>query len=592
MNVLGLSFFYHDSAAALIANGRVVAMAQEERFSRKKNDSSFPDQAINFCLRSSGLKGSDLNAIVFYEKPLLKFERLLFSSLATYPLGERLFRKGMKETFFHKLWVKDLIIDKLSVSREKIFFVDHHLSHAASCFYPSGFNESAIVTVDAVGEWLTTMIAYGSKRAITPISEIHFPHSLGLFYSTFTAFLGFEVNEGEYKVMGMAPFGKPRFVDRIKKIIHLHSDGSFSLDLSYFAYPYAPDTLINDKFISLFGKPRDPESLFFTARSGYPNYFGPKPKKFKQLLLKNHYYADVAASVQVVLNETLVNLTRRAQVLTRSKYLTLAGGIALNSVANSRIKETLQLKGLFVQPAAGDAGGALGAALYYYNTMSAQPKPFVQKSVFYGEDYTNSFIRQFLIKNKIPYTQHKTNNDLVKHIISEILLGRVVGWFQGRFEWGPRALGHRSILADPRNHKMKDIVNIKIKFREPFRPFAASVLSDHTVKYFNYFPLGETDPSFFMLVVVPVREEVKKKIPAVTHIDGSCRIQLVTEQIDRLYWLLIREFYNQTGVPLLLNTSFNLKGEPIVDSPESAFRTFTRSDLDILVLGRYTVSKH
>ncbi len=592
MTILGLSFYYHDAAAALLNDGTIVALAQEERFSRKKNDQSYPEKAIEFCLKQAGMAKDELDAVVFYEKPFLKFERIFLSSLQSYPQGWRLFREAMKEWFFHKLWVKELIISRLDLTRDKVFFVQHHASHAASAYFASGLKESAIVTIDGVGEWATATIQYGKDHNITKYKEIRFPHSLGLLYSTFTSFLGFEVNEGEYKVMGMAAFGKPRYVDKVSRLIKLYPDGSFALDLSYFTHHYSPYKLYNSKFISLFGEPRNPKSLFFTRDSGYPKYFGDAPSTFSQEAKANQYHADLAASLQKVTEDVVVGIVKEAQSITKSLNLCLAGGVALNGLANGKIARECPLENFFIQPAAGDAGGALGAALTYYHTKAKNPKTTRMSHVYYGKSYTDGEIKSFLSNKNIPYAFYDNEMELLQTTVDAIIQGKVVGWFQGRFEWGPRALGNRSIIADPRNKEMKDIINAKIKFREPYRPFAPSVLSEHVQDFFEYKASGDNDPAAFMLVIVPVKEAVKKRIPAVTHVDGTARIQIVTKEANPLYWKLIDAFYKKTGVPMLLNTSFNLKGEPIVTSPQDAYKTFIASDMDMLVIGKYSISNY
>ena len=589
MYILGISCFYHDAAAVLISDGTLVAAAEEERFSRKKHDNSFPRLAIEFCLKAAGIKIDQVDYVVFYEKPLVKFERLLLSSIKTFPKSLTFFRQSMKEWLSSKLWMKSLIASELSIDSNKILFCSHHLSHAASCFYPSPFSESAILTIDGVGEWTTAAVARGNGNQIQLIKELRFPHSLGLLYSAFTSFLGFEVNEGEYKMMGMAAFGKPRYVDKVKKVLTLYADGSIKLNLDYFTHHFGTSIPFTNKFVELFGIPRTSKSLFFTRNTGFPRYFGTPPPNFIYQAKVNEDYADIAASIQKVTEEIIIAMAKYALNVTKSKNLCLAGGVALNSVANGLIEKEVT-QNLFIQPAAGDSGGALGAALYLYHGILGQPHRQKQLHAFYGKAYTNQEIKQFLSQQKIKYSYFKNETQLVKKVVSSLKRGKVIGWFHGKFEWGPRALGHRSILADPRNPKMKDIVNSKIKFREPYRPFAPSVLEEKAKYIFEMY--GKSDgPSKFMITVYPIKKKWQKKIPAVTHADGSGRLQTVDVKSNPRYYHLINEFYKQTKVPLILNTSFNLKGEPIVENPNNALQTFLRCDMDILVLENYIIEK-
>jgi len=593
MKILGLSFFYHDSAAALIEDGVPIYIAQEERFSRKKNDSSFPKQAINFVLEESKTKPEDLDYVVFYEKPFLKFDRIVRTDLLTFPYAPKTFIESFKALFLQKIWIKSLISDELNIPDNKVLFSEHHLSHAASSFFCSPFQESAILTVDGVGEWAVCTIGIGKDNKIEILKEIHFPHSLGLLYSAFTAFLGFEVNEGEYKVMGMAPYGNPKYVDKIYKLIKFFDDNSYALDLKYFSFHRSTEKTFSKKFEELFGKPRDPKSKFFTRETGWPSYFGEKPEKeeFEKIAQEQEYYADIAASIQYVLEEALFKLANEAYQLTKSKNLCLAGGVALNSVANYKILQNTPFENIFVQPAAGDAGGALGSALALYHIGLNQPRKFVMKHAYYGKEYSFSEIKQFLEKNNIQYEFIENENALLEKIAKEIADGKVIGWFHGKFEWGPRALGSRSILADPRRKEMKDIVNTKIKFREPYRPFAPSVLAEKASEFFEIQEPEKHYPLRFMLYVVPVKKEKQSIIPAVTHVDGSARPQIVFFDESPRYYKLIKKFEELTNVPVVLNTSFNLKGEPIVNSPEDAYNTFNKSGLDILVLENFIVRK-
>jgi carbamoyltransferase len=591
MDILGISCFFHDASAVLLRDGEVIAAAEEERFTRKKHDYGFPIHAIRFCLEQGRISGPTLDYVAFFEKPFVKFERLLFSILQTFPRSRRVFQESMVSWMTEKLWIKNLIQEKLGVPREKILFGEHHLSHAASAFLCSPFDEAAILTVDGVGEWATATYGVGKGTNIEILQEIRFPHSLGLLYSAFTAFLGFEVNEGEYKVMGMAPFGKPKFLDKVYKLIHVEQDGSFQLNMDYFSFHHSIERTYNHKFVELFGPPRDPQALFFTATSGYPSYFGEKPANFAELAGENQHYADIAASIQVATEETLLTMAKHVSQETGLKKLCLAGGVALNSVANGRILRETPFEELYVQPSAGDGGGAMGAALWAYHMVLGNPRQFVLEHAYWGEEHSRDTIEAFLRTNSIPYSRYDDEEKLLYQVVDNLEDGKVVGWFQGRFEWGPRALGNRSILADPRRAQMKDIVNTKIKFREPFRPFAPSVLAEQAASYFVLPEPKRHYPARFMLYVVDVKPEKRDVIPAITHVDGTGRLQTVNETTNPRYYQLIKRFGEATGVPVVLNTSFNLKGEPIVNTPQEAFSTFRRSGMDVLVLEHCIVSK-
>jgi carbamoyltransferase len=591
VHILGISCFYHDAAAALLRDGQLIAAAEEERFTRKKHDSDFPMKAIEFCLRQAGITASDLEYVVFYEKPFVKFERIIMTSMQTVPKSAGLFREAMKHWLLDKLWIKGLIKQKLGTEDGKILFSEHHLSHAASAFFCSPFEEAAILTVDGVGEWATASmgIARGNEMRIS--KEIRFPHSLGLLYSVFTAFLGFEVNEGEYKVMGMAPYGTPKYLDKVYQLIQVGDDGSFWLNMDYFGYHYSPTKAFNGKFEELFGPPRSPEQPFFTHTSGYPSYYEKPASNFNALARQNEHYADVAASIQKVTEEVLLKIANRLQKETGLTRLCMAGGVALNSVANGKLLKETPFEEIYIQPAAGDSGGALGAALYAYHCLLGHPRRFVMEHAYWGEEFDESAIRDFLQSSRIPYEAFEDTDHLVGRVAEMLEQGKVAGWFQGRFEWGPRALGNRSILADPRRPEMKDLVNVKIKFREPFRPFAPSVLERHAERFFEISNPQDHYPNRFMLYVVPVKSEFKEALPAITHVDGSARIQTVRNETAPLYDRLIQAFGDITGIPVLLNTSFNLRGEPIVTTPTDAFHTFNNSGLDFLVLGNCLVSK-
>ncbi len=593
MRILGLSCYYHDAAAVLLEDGVLVAAAQEERFSRRKHDPGFPGQAVAFCLRQARLSAADLDYVVFYEKPFHKFERLLTTLVATVPRSTALFRESMLVWLGDKLWLKQHIADRVGVPGDRILFVEHHLSHAASALYCSPYPEAALLTVDGVGEWTTAAFGQGTaawdglaENRITLDAELRFPHSLGLLYSAFTAFLGFEVNEGEYKVMGMAPYGEPKYVDRVRRVVHVYADGSLHLDLSYFTFPFHTQRTFSRKFEVLFGEPRNPKARFVTDRTS--RYDDPSPPSRAEVE-RNQYYADVAASIQAVTEDILLRMARHLHQRTGLRRLCLAGGVALNSVANFRILAETPFEELYIQPAAGDAGGALGAALYAYHVLLGQPRRFVLEHAAWGESHDGAATADFLDRSGLRAEYHGSEDRLLDRVVDLLQGGKVVGWVQGRFEWGPRALGHRSILADPRRVEMKDIVNVKIKFREPFRPFAPSVVAEKVGDYFALPEPGRHYPARYMLYVVPVTQP--EVLPAITHADGTGRLQAVTREANPRYHRLLERFGEATGVPVLLNTSFNLRGEPIVNTPADAFRTFTASDMDALVLDSWVVLK-
>ncbi len=560
MKILGISCFYHDSAACLLDGGRVIAAAQEERFTRIKHDWNFPKNAVQYCLKEGGVTTAELDAVGFYDKPFLKFERMLQTYIATWPLGALSFLKAMPLWLKQKIWMSSLIEKELNF-KGKLFFGEHHLSHAASTFYASGFEDAAILTVDGVGEWTTTSLARGRGLDIELLEEIKFPHSLGLLYSTFTYYLGFKVNSGEYKVMGLAPYGSPRFYDLIlENLIDLKSDGSFKLNQKYFTYTYGL-RMAGKRFEKLFGLPaRSPESP----------------------LQQVHF--DLAASIQKVCDEAMLQMARHAYEITKSPRLCLAGGVALNCVSNGHILREGPFKEIFIQPAAGDAGGSYGIASFISHALFREPRVSRWEHAFMGPGLNKEEVRNLLDREGAVY-QECTDGELISFVARRIAEGKVVGWVQGRLEFGPRALGHRSILADPRDPKMKDTVNLKIKFRETFRPFAPAVLAEECSDYFS---LSHESP--FMLLVAPVRED-QRVIPSVTHVDGSARIQTVKENQDPLFYQLIEEFQRQAGVPVVINTSFNVRGEPIVCTPEDAWRCFMRTRMDCLVLGSFVLDK-
>ncbi|MGI9087948.1 MAG: carbamoyltransferase family protein [Chthoniobacterales bacterium] len=581
MNILGISAFYHDSAACLVRDGAIVAAAQEERFTRKKHDAGFPQNAIDYCLREAG---GPPDLVAFYEKPFLKADRLFSTYLACAPRGWRSFLKAMPVWIKQKIWIKQIIQDKLKFDG-LIVFPEHHEAHAASAFFPSPFNDAAILTIDGVGEWTTTSLGRGRGNKVELLAEQRFPHSLGLLYSAFTYYLGFRVNSGEYKVMGLAPYGEPRFRDVIlEKLIDLKEDGSFRLNLKYFDF-MAGLRMTNRAFNDLLGAlPRSPES------------------KLEQR------HMDLARSIQVVTEEAMLRMAHHAHALTGSRNLCLAGGVALNCVGNGGILREGPFEKIWIQPAAGDAGGALGAALLAWHHHQDQPRTVRED----GEDsQRGSFLgpafdaREFLQREKIAHAEF-VDDELCARVAELLEDGQVVGWFQGRMEFGPRALGNRSILGDARSRTMQETLNLKIKFRESFRPFAPSILAGSVSEYFE---LHEASP--YMLLVAPVREEKRlpnelrndgenflgrlnrprSVIPAVTHVDYSARVQTVSEKENPRFHQLLRAFRDRTGCPLLVNTSFNVRGEPPVCTPEDAYGCFMRTEMDYLVLGNFLIAK-
>lgn len=591
MYILGISCYYHNSAAALLADGQLIAAAEEERFSRKKNDAAFPRQAVDFCLKTAGIQAGDLDYVVFYEKPMVKFERILKTQLAAFPRSWRAFGEAMIAWAGDKLWVKAHIQQALGVDGDKVLFVDHHASHAASAFFASPFKEAAILTVDGVGEWSTAVRGYAKadwdgrgQNQLTLTDEQRFPHSLGLLYSAFTAFLGFHVNSGEYKVMGMSPYGQPRYRDKIDKLFKVYDDGSFWMNMDYFSYHYSHTDTYNQKFIDLFGQPRVHSDDFFTSTT-HPHLSPTDPH-----VQQNQYYADVAASIQAVTEETLLKMLNSLHQQTGLDQVCMAGGVALNSKANGRILKETPFKQIFIQPAAGDSGGALGAALYAYHVLLGQRRRFVQEHNYWGVSYDDGQIAAAIKQTSFKHEQIEDEAKLTATAVDDILQGKVIAWFQGRFEWGPRALGSRSIIADPRRADMKEIINEKIKFREPFRPFAPVILEEAVADYFEIDDVADNYMARFMLTVERFKEGPGEKVPAVNHL-GTGRLQSVRREWNPRYYDLVHQFGQATAVPILINTSFNLRGEPIVNTPANALRTFANSDLDSLVLGNYIVRK-
>jgi len=596
MYILGISCYYHDAAAALLQDGVLVAAAEEERFSRIKHDYGFPSQSIEFCLRQAGITAADLDYVVFYEKPLQKFERILQTTLQTFPQSWGVFRESMITWFNDKLWIKGEILTKLNIPDEKLHFVEHHLSHAASAFFCSPYDEAAILTVDGVGEWTTATIGHATadwdgkgKNQINLFGEVKFPHSLGLLYSAFTAFLGFQVNEGEYKVMGMAPYGQPTRVDDVYKLFEVGDDGSFRLNMEYFSFHHSTSKTFNGNFTKVFGDPRVHESEFYTPTT-HPKKDHPQWDETTANL--NQHYANIAASIQCVTEETMIKMANYAYRRTGLKKLCMAGGVALNSVANGRILRETPIEDLYIQPAAGDSGGALGAALYVYHVLLGKPRKFVMEHAYWGQAYSPEETRTAIEATGRSYQLIEDPERRAQMMVDDMLAGKVIGLHQGRFEWGPRALGNRSILADPRSAEMKNIVNARIKFREPFRPFAPVILEERASEFYD--GIGDPARNFslrYMLMVCPVKDGRGDQMQAVTHEGGTGRVQTVRRESNPLYYRAIELFGQATGIPVLLNTSFNLRGEPIVTTPGNALNTFGNSDIDTLYVGDFVVRK-
>jgi carbamoyltransferase len=582
LKIIGISAFYHDSAAALIIDGKIIACAQEERFSRIKNDADFPQQALEFCLEEGSkylgekLNMEDIDYLVFYEKPILKFERIILTSLRYFPKTFWFFVKSMMTWFSDKLWIKGKLAKLSGVSPEKILFSKHHLSHACSSYFCTEFQDAAVLTIDGVGEWATTTIGHAQGNNIRMLEEIRFPNSIGLLYSTITAFLGFEVNEGEYKVMGMASYGKPIYIEKIKEIFKLNEDASFTNVEKFYAYLYDPAKSYTKELEKLFGKPRERGDRFFVD---------PEARD------RDQHYADIAKSLQLITEEAVLKLAKRAKEITGSQNLCLAGGVALNCVANERILRELDFQNVFIQPAAGDAGGALGAAFYAYNIYLNNPKIDSGFShPYWGSEIDDAEIEAEIKTRGITnYKKFENFDDLLKELAAILSQEKVIGWCQGRFEWGPRSLGARSIIASASKASMRDTVNLKIKFREAFRPFAPAVIEQKAEEYFDLNHSTQTSAYKYMLATCQVKQA--DKLEAITHVDGSGRVQTVNPETNEKFYNLLKEYENITGIPVLINTSFNLRGEPIVTTCNNALNTFFKSGLDVLAVNNYLIWK-
>ncbi len=559
MYILGISCYYHDAAACLLQDGRIVAAASEERFTRKKADPSFPRNATSYVLEEAGITIEEISAVGFYDKPFLKFERILTTYLDTFPRGFVSFCKAMPIWLKQKLWIPQEIRRELGWKKD-VLFAEHHMSHACSSFLCSPFDEAAVLTVDGVGEWATATYGIGRGGEVEILEQIQFPHSLGLLYSAFTYYLGFKVNSAEYKVMGLAPYGEPRYADKIRALIDVRDDGSFALDMSFFEYDW---------------------NLRMTGRR-FEEHFG-APRRSPESELEQ-FHKDIAASLQLVTEEVMLEICSHLYEATECRSLCLAGGVALNCVANGRVLRETPFEEIYIQPAAGDAGGAIGVAYYIWNTLLKKERSEPVRAPYYGPGYSDEAI-QTLLDAKGAVYRKVGREELIETTAGWIEGGKVVGWFQGRMEFGPRALGNRSILGDARDPKMQSTINLAIKFRESFRPFAPSVLEERCSEWFEL----ET-PSPHMLLVAQVRED-RRTIPAVTHVDGSARIQTVSRRDNELYYDLIAAFDRRTGCPVIINTSFNVRGEPIVCTPDDAYRCFMRTHMERLCIGSFMLEK-
>ena len=560
MHILGVSCFYHDSSAVLLKDGILIAGAEEERFTRKKHDAGFPINAIKYCLKEAGITVKELDYVGFYEKPFLKFERLLSQHLEMFPFSYWSFYKSIPSWINEKLRIPHLMKKKLGYKGD-ILFIPHHLAHAASSYLVSNFNEATIMTIDGVGEWATTTYGYGKGNEIKLEKEIIFPDSVGLLYSTVTAWIGMSVNNSEYKVMGLAPYGKPTYYDKLKKVIDIKEDGSYKMDMSYFDYHYKLK-MPSKKFIEEFGSIRTQKEEV------------------------NQKHKDMAASVQKITEEIYFKILNNAYKKYKCKNLCVAGGVGLNSVANGKITKNTPFKNIYIQPASSDSGTSIGVACYIYNVILGNKERFYMDNAYLGPSYSYEEIKKFLDDNEIKYKILK-EEEIAKKTAKLIRDENVIGWFQGRMEWGPRALGNRSILSDATNPKMKDILNLKVKHRENFRPFAPVISKEDVHEWFDI----DQDEELFMLFVYPVKKDKRKIIPSVTHVDGSGRLQTISKEQNERYYSVIKEFEKLSGVPILINTSFNIRGEPIVCNPYNAYKCMMGTGIDYLVMDRFLIKR-
>ncbi len=564
MIILGISTFFHDSSAALIKDGVLIAAAEEERFTRKKHDFGFPDHAIKFCLQKAGITMQQIDCIAFYEKTLLKFERVMSQFVMSFPWGFHAFYKTMPSWINEKLRIRGIIRKKLRYSGD-VYFVEHHLAHAASSYFLSPFDEAVILTVDGVGEWASATHGFARGNEIALEKEIRFPHSLGLLYSAVTGYLGMSVNNSEYKVMGLAPYGKPIYLDKFRKVLDVKQDGSFALNMDYFVYHYRM-AMPSKKFIE---------------------EFGPARQKHEEM---SERHKDIAASLQKILEETLFTILRNLYATYKCPNLCMAGGVALNSVANGKILKETPFQRLFIQPAAGDGGTSVGAAAYVSHALFGQRRTSVMRQAYLGPSYSDEIIKKYLDQYGVVYTEFATEKELIHTTADMIWKNNVVGWFQGSMEFGPRALGARSILSNPCNPEMKDILNLKVKHREKFRPFAPVICLEDVHDYFE----ADKEIPFaadFMLMVYPIKKKKQPLIPAVTHVDGSGRLQVIRKEQNPLYYAVIKEFGKKSKTPILINTSFNIRGEPIVCTPHDAYKCMMGTGIDYLVMGKYLIKR-
>ncbi len=581
---LGISCFFHDSAACLIDDDKIICAAEEERFTRIKHDNSFPINAINFCLEKANIKSENLGTVVFYENPVTKFDRVFKTLVKNFPKSISIIKDVATDWHSNKLWFKEICNQKLNIDKNKIKFFNHHESHLYSALIPSGFKNAACLTIDGVGEWITTEGSIFKNNNIEKSFSVKFPHSIGILYSALTEFLGFEVNDGEYKVMGLAAYGEPKYVDKIEKLFLYRNKNDFKLNLNFFSFEYSNKTNLTKNFIDLFGKPREPESKFLLSEQLSPMQF--KLDNYQK------YYADVASSLQFVVRDQILLFVKHLRQISDSENLIYAGGVAYNSVINEEILKSSGFKKVFIQPAAGDNGGALGAALGFNWKLRVNKSNYTLENVYLGKSYSEKDCLNELENYSFKIKKFKNKDEQAKYLAELIFQNKIIGFFRSGFEFGPRALGNRSIIADPRKIQMKNKINKSVKYREQFRPFAPVVLDK---KVDEYFDINKTQslrqPYKFMLSVAKTKKNMIDNLQAVTHVDGTARVQILYENDNPLLYKVIEEFGNISGVYCLINTSFNIRGEPMVASPKDALKTFTYSDLDILSLENYIIAK-